>query len=472
MNLVTINIADIKRAEYNPHGKSEHVLQSIRQSIREYGFLQPIVVNTHECERCGSRKNVLVAGHRRIEALEVEGTHEVPAVLVNLHLEDEKRANLRLNAQETFMRSELAALVAELHSLDAAKTATLGFDPAEITRLLFENRYAGNKLQGILQEKFLIPPFSIFDAKQGYWQKRKRQWLDFLGDCAETREDTLAGGKNNLLMRGVNKGVSIFDPVVSEVVFSWFLPEGGVRVLDPFAGSLARGGVATALGLDYTGIEIRKEQIQTNEQKLAACGLAARYIHADSRDLSQHIPNNETFDLVFTSPPYYDLEEYSSLEGDLSKKKTYKEFLEGYGEIFAQSTKLLKPNRFVVIEIGDIRDEHGFYRNFIGDNITLFRSLGFHLYNEIIYVQMLATAPHRAERNMRKRKVVKTHQNILTFYSGDPSLLKNPRLLEAHEKVLVFFNGDTERIKVDYRNPPPIRRDIVRDIGADDGGTE
>jgi hypothetical protein len=28
-----------------------------------------------------------------------------------------------------------------------------------------------------LQERFICPPFSVLDAKQGYWQERKRAWL-------------------------------------------------------------------------------------------------------------------------------------------------------------------------------------------------------------------------------------------------------------------------------------------------------
>jgi transposase len=74
---------------------------------------------------------------------------------------------------------------------------------------------------------------------------------------------------------------------------------------------------------------------------------------------------------------------------------------------------------------------------------------------------MLATAPHRAERNMRKRKVVKTHQNLYTFYRGDYSLLRNPQLLEVHRKVLGFFRGDPEKIKEDFKNPPPIQHNII-----------
>jgi ParB-like chromosome segregation protein Spo0J len=272
MQIKEAKIFELRPAEYNPHKKSEHILKTVRQSIKEYGFLQPVVINTHQCERCGDRRNIIVGGHRRIEAAQAEGLTEVPAVFVNLHIEDEKRANLRLNAQEKFDTRSLADLLTELHNLDATKISTLGFDANEIVRLLFEARYTGNKLSGILQDKFLIPPFSVFDAKQGYWQRRKKQWLDLLGDLAETRETKLAGSENNLLMRGINSGVSIFDPVVSEVIFLWFVPEKG-RILDPFAGSLARGGVAAALGFDYTGVEIRKEQIEINEKKTCGIGI-------------------------------------------------------------------------------------------------------------------------------------------------------------------------------------------------------
>jgi 16S rRNA G966 N2-methylase RsmD len=266
-------------------------------------------------------------------------------------------------------------------------------------------------------------------------------------------------------MMGTNSGVSIFDPVLSEVIFSWFIPEDGGSVLDPFAGSLARGGVAAVLGYRYTGIEIRKEQIEVNERGLQELGeeiaKRAKYILGDANDIKKLVPDDEKFDLIFTSPPYYDLEVYSDKAADLSAKPSYKEFMEGYERIFTHAAEHLKPNRFIVLEIGDIRDEQGFYRNFIGDNVAMFGRLGFKLYNEIIYAQMLATAPHRAERNMRTRKVVKTHQNIMTFYKGDPSLLKNPQTLEVHRKVLAFFRGEVDEIKKDFKTPTPIQHDIV-----------
>jgi hypothetical protein len=56
---------------------------------------------------------------------------------------------------------------------------------------------------------------------------------------------------------------SIFDPVLCEIVYRWFIPHGGL-VLDPFAGGSVRGIVAAKLGRRYVGIDVRKAQIEAN----------------------------------------------------------------------------------------------------------------------------------------------------------------------------------------------------------------
>jgi len=59
-------------------------------------------------------------------------------------------------------------------------------------------------------------------------------------------------------------GTSIFDPVLCEVAYRWYAPPGG-RILDPFAGGSVRGVVAAVLGYDYTGIDLRQEQVEANQ---------------------------------------------------------------------------------------------------------------------------------------------------------------------------------------------------------------
>lgn len=464
MQIKERNIDDLIPADYNPRKKSEHVIRSVKASLKDYGWLAPVVVNTHP-----GRENVIVGGHRRIEAARENGDTVVPTIEVNLTPEQEKQANLRLNAQEEFDPKGLSQLIAELHTLDSDAAKTLGFSDKAIADLLYQAKYNKGSASGILAEKFLIPPFSVFDSKQGPWQARKKAWLEILGNLAESRVGTLAKGEHNVMMM-YGSGVSSFDPVTSEIAMRWFCPQEGGTILDPFAGSLARGGVAAALGYEYHGIDIRQDQIDLNKKQLEKYDFApkAHFYAGNSLDLDKIIPAEVKADLIFTCPPYYDLEIYSEGEGDLSAKKSYSEFMKEYEEIFRQAAARLNDNRFAVIVIGDIRDERGIYRDFISDNIAVFKRLGFHLYNEIIYLQALATAPHRAERNMQKRKVVKVHQSILTMYKGDPKLLENPALLETHLKVLTFLKGDPEKIKGDFKNPPDIQHDVFATL-EDDG---
>ena len=52
-------------------------------------------------------------------------------------------------------------------------------------------------------------------------------------------------------------GTSIFDPVLCEIAYRWFSPVGGL-ILDPFAGGSVRGIVASKLGRQYIGHELRQ----------------------------------------------------------------------------------------------------------------------------------------------------------------------------------------------------------------------
>lgn len=95
-------------------------------------------------------------------------------------------------------------------------------------------------LKNSLQDKFIIPPFSVFDAKQSYWQKRKKQWLK-LGIKSELgREATTfsmkewadkAREKGNLEGNNIPSDTSIFDPVLCELAYKWFCIRGGIFLM-------------------------------------------------------------------------------------------------------------------------------------------------------------------------------------------------------------------------------------------------
>ncbi len=314
---------------------------------------------------------------------------------------------------------------------------------------------------GSLNDRFVVPPFSVLDTRKGYWQARKNLWKRLIGDNGESRNDTLLSSPEikykdlylktrkhreeigltfkeyiekyvpaEELERAASKvtaaGASILDPVMSEIVVKWFTPEPAAgqknKAFDCFAGDSVFGFVSSYLGCDFTGIELRPEQAQLNNDRVA--GMSARYINDDGQNVAQYIVP-ESQDLLFSCPPYFDLEHYSDLENDASNQETYEDFIKILENAFTAAVRCLKPGRFAVIVVADVRDKKtGFYYDFCGDIKRIFKAAGMPLYNEAILVETGASAAMRAARYMESRKVAKMHQNILVFFKGDAKNIK------------------------------------------------
>lgn len=267
-----------------------------------------------------------------------------------------------------------------------------------------------------LKEMFGENPFSILDTKSGLWQARKRNWIK-LGIKSEIGRDAKtyhiqdwASDKG----RTMPSDTSIFDPVLCELMYKWFCPSGGA-ILDPFAGGSVRGIVANYLGFHYTGIDIRQEQVDSNREQaldILEVNNQPQWYVGDSNKVLDDM--NVDFDLVFSCPPYADLEVYSDLEGDISNMK-YDDFLKAYESIIKKSCERLKKGGFAIFVVGEVRDKNGNYYGFVPDTYNCFKKAGLHLYNEAILATSLASAALRASGNMKSKKLVKVHQNILIF---------------------------------------------------------
>lgn len=270
------------------------------------------------------------------------------------------------------------------------------------------------------------PPVSTLDAKQGYWQKRKRAWKEAGLDSAQGRDDKLQrGGLKELAQKaGMNlTATSIFDPVLCEIVYNWYSPPGGI-VYDPFAGGSVRGITAEMLGRHYIGIDLSERQIDANRANGDAFNVCPAWHCDDSRNADAYIPDGSA-DLVFSCPPYHDLERYSDHPLDLSAM-SWPDFCTAYKTIIDISCRKLKENRFAVFVVGDIRDKRGAYRDFIGLTKRLFCTNGLVLYNDGILLEQYGTAPMRAGKQfLAGRKTVKVHQNVLVFYKGDMSQIRD-----------------------------------------------
>ena len=277
-----------------------------------------------------------------------------------------------------------------------------------------------------LRDDFIEPPFSVLDTKGANWSNRKTKWQR-LGIKSELGRKAVSinmgSNENHYSKKGKvddsKNYTSIFDPVLCELMYRWFCDEGG-KILDPFAGGSVRGIVAGYLGYHYTGIDLRKEQVESNEEQAAEIindddEVKPTWIVGDSNKVLDTL--TDSYDLMFTCPPYADLEVYSDLPEDLSNMN-YKQFSETYASIIKKSASKLKSGGYAAIVVGEIRrkdDKDGAYLGLVPMTIQYCMEAGLKFYNEAILLNGLGSAAMRAEGNMKSRKLVKIHQNVLVF---------------------------------------------------------
>lgn len=411
-----VKISKVKPNQNNPRFIKDYKFDKLVKSIKEFPQmlkLRPIVVNSDM---------VVLGGNMRLKACKEAGLSEV-YVLKADELTEEQQQEFIVKDNVGFGEWDWDILANEW---DINKLEEWGLDGFP-----FEEEPAEKEEHNKLHDIFIIPPFSILDTKQGYWVDRKKYWKNLIGDNGETREGTLAGGEKNI-MAATNNGVSILDPVLAEISNRWFGIDNG-KTFDCFAGDSVFGYVSDALGNTFTGIELRKEQADLNNQRLK--GSKSKYICDDGVNVLKHIPVNSQ-DLLFSCPPYYDLEVYSELENDASNQESYEDFLKIIDKAFTGAIKCLKEDRFAVIVVGDIRDKKGFYYGFPDDIKNIFAKNGVQIYNEMIIAESLGTLPQRVGRYMTNRKIGKCHQNVLVFYKGNTKNIKN------NYKKLNFTNLD------------------------------
>lgn len=437
MKLTEIAIRDLNKADYNPRKISKHEMETLKRSIERYGLVDPIIVN---------KDYTIIGGHQRTEAARKLGMKTVPCVVLDLDKDAEKELNIALNKiSGKFDDRILTDLLEELK--EKGRLAYTGFKDKELERLQWKK---GLKDKNKLITQYVIPPFSVFDTKQGYWQERKKEWLGYLeATGGEGRSsDLISKGLGTLANKTSDNitGTSIFDPVLTEAMYSWYCPEGGL-IIDPFAGGVTRGAVASILGYEYRGADVSSQQCATNRKILENLGeKKAQYDEVSGEKLYAHL--DKKADLLFTCPPYYDLEIYDKENpDDISNAKSYDEFIVRYSAILSPCYAHIKDGGYAIITVGNIRNDKGELLNLVGDTIDIMTAAGFTFYNECILATAIGTAPVRASAHFGKnKKVVKTHQNVLFFAKGKEIAI-NPKLANiilngatatAHHDVLVF----------------------------------
>jgi 16S rRNA G966 N2-methylase RsmD len=281
-----------------------------------------------------------------------------------------------------------------------------------------------------LRDSYIEPPFSVMDTKQGTWQRRRHKWknLGIESELGRKVDGAHFAGRHRQAERSGKKPAestqrildvgehSIFDPVVCELVYHWFCPHKESKILDPFAGGSVRGIVANIMGHKYTGIELREEQVLSNQEqakRILEQDNQPKWIKGDSNQILDKFEGQQ-IDFIFSCPPYGNLEIYSNMKEDISNMD-YPQFLKIYESIIAKSCKLLKQGQLACFVVGEFRDKQGHYYGFVPDTIRAFTKCGMKYYNEIILLNAIGSASVRANTAMKNRKIVKIHQNILVF---------------------------------------------------------
>ena len=408
-------MANIKYDARNYRKHNDKNKKLINKSLKECGAGRSIVIDS---------ENEIIAGNGiyeqaqklnlPIKVIETDGSELVVVKRTDLKTDDEKRKQLAVMDNSTSDSSEFDFdSLQEDFDIDTLDDWGLHVD--------FELDNVENVHHGKLNEKFLIPPFDILNARAKDWIDRKKIWNSLINDKAQARNKAVV--IRDIAFSNVQScEVSILDAVLAEIINLWFVPYKNCNTFDCFAGDTVFGYVSSYLGNFFTGIELRQEQVDFNNEQTK--GLNAKYICDDGQNVCNHI-ESESQDLLFSCPPYFDLEVYSDLENDASNQGNYADFLKILDNAFSNAIKCLKNDRFAVIVVGDIRDKNGIYYNFPNDIINIFKKNDLKLYNNIKLLTPLGTAQIRAGRYMNTRKMVHVYQDVLVFYKGDTKKIKD-----------------------------------------------
>ena len=128
IQIVHVKVSELKPAEYNPRKWDKEAESQLKESIRKYGIVDPLLANSAE-----ERKNIVIGGHFRLSVIKDLGIEEVPVVYINIPgIEKEKELNLRLNKNVGEFNFDLLA------EFDETFLSSVGFSSEELDTIFEE----------------------------------------------------------------------------------------------------------------------------------------------------------------------------------------------------------------------------------------------------------------------------------------------------------------------------------------------
>ena len=190
--LRVIPVTELKPAAYNPRKKlkpGDKEYEKIKNSIEEFGFADPLVVNADM---------TIIGGHQRLTVAMALGYTEVPCAVVDIDKVREKALNIALNKiTGAWDESLLAELLQDIQDSDFDLGKT-GFDPPEIEQLFNQVHNKDIKEDDFdIEEELKQPTFSKLGD---LWILGKHRIVCGDSTKSETYELLMNGEKANLLL--------------------------------------------------------------------------------------------------------------------------------------------------------------------------------------------------------------------------------------------------------------------------------
>lgn len=122
LNIVYKPIKELKPYKKNAKKHSKEQVEQIANSIKEFGFTQPVIIDKH---------NSVVAGHGRILGAKKVGLKQVPTVCLEELTEEQIKAYRLVDNKLNESEWDDVLLAQELEELDKEQMKLFGFDFGE-----------------------------------------------------------------------------------------------------------------------------------------------------------------------------------------------------------------------------------------------------------------------------------------------------------------------------------------------------
>ncbi len=213
----------------------------------------------------------------------------------------------------------------------------------------------------------------------------------------------------------------------------------GEKVLDPFVGSGTTLVECKLMQRKGIGVDINEEAIMLTRDRLNFHTLNNDFTEqetylGDARNLDRI--ESETVDLVATHPPYASIIPYTKNSnhkgsGDLSKAHSINEFCNEMTIVAKEIYRVLKPNKYCAILMGDTR-RHKHQVPISFRVMQTFLEQGFILKENIIKVQHnTKTAPLWEKKSIESNFLLLMHEHLFVFRKPD----QGERLNEMSESI-------------------------------------